>query len=258
MENKKRVPDLLIEQLLMGELPDARSRELLRDPEVQERLRLLEESNRTILEAYPAEVMAKRIGWRLEKAVESRPVRTPLARLLPMAGFAALMVVAGLAVVMALTWARRPVQTLEVTRVKGLEPHLAVYRQTGSGAEALASNGTVHPGDVLQIGYVAGSRTFGMIFSIDGRGVVTLHFPSSGSVPSRLTGDGEVLLDYAYKLDDAPEFERFFLVTGAQAFPMQAVLQSAQALAAHPQRARTGSLALPRGLEQWSVLLLKK
>jgi hypothetical protein len=255
--DKKRVPDLLIEQLLLGELPAARSRELLRDPEVQERLRQLEESNRTILETYPAEVMAKRIGWRLEKAAEA-PVRPPFARLLPAVGFAALLVVAGLAVVMAWTWARRPAQTLEVTRVKGLKPHLAVYRQTGSGAEALAANGTVRPGDVLQIGYVAGSRTYGMIFSIDGRGVVTLHFPSSVSAPNRLTGDGEVLLDYAYKLDDAPEFERFFLVTAEQAFPVQAVLQSAQELAAQPQRARKGSLALPRGMEQWSVLLLKK
>jgi hypothetical protein len=254
---KKRVPDLLIEQLLLGELPEARSRELLGDPEVQARLARLEESNREILEAYPAEVMARRIGWRLEKSAELR-ARPVFARLLPAVGLAGLLVVAGLTVAIVTTLSRRPAQGLEVTRVKGLEPRLAIYRQTGSGAEALAANGSVQPGDVLQIGYVAAARPFGVIFSIDGRGVVTLHFPPNASSPNRLTSDGEVLLDYAYKLDDAPEFERFFLVTAERAFQVQAVLQAARELAANPKGARQGKLALQRGLEQYSLLLLKK
>jgi hypothetical protein len=254
--DRKRVPDLLVEQLLLGELPEAKRSELLRDPEVQERLRQLEESNRSILEAHPPEVMAKRIAWRLEKAKQA-PARPPLARFLPAMGFAALLV-AGLAIVLFSTLSRQPAQILEVTRLKGMKPHLEVYRQTGLGAEALQAGGTVHPGDVLQIGYVAAARPYGMILSIDGSGMVTLHFPASASAPSRLAGEGKVLLDYAYKLDDAPEFERFFLVTAEKAIPVQAVLQAARELAAKPQRARTSNLALPRGLEQWSLLLIKK
>jgi len=253
----KRVPDLLVEQLLLGELPEARRRELLRDPEVRERLCRLEESNRAILDAHPPEVMAKRIAWRLEKA-EQAQARPPLARLLPAMGFAALLLAAVLAVVLVSPWARQPAQVLEVTRLKGLKPHLEVYRQSGTGAEALQAGGIVRPGDVLQIGYVAAARPYGMILSIDGRGMVTLHFPASASAPSRLAGEGQVLLDYAYKLDDAPEFERFFLVTGEQAIPVEAVLQAARELADKPRRARTSNLALPRGLEQWSLLLIKR
>jgi hypothetical protein len=253
----KRVPDLLVEQLLLGELPEAKRRELLRNPEVQVRLRELEESNRAILEAHPPEVMARRIAWRLEKAKQAR-VRRPLARYLPAMGLAGLLVVAGLAVVLVSTLSRQPAHILEATRLKGLKPHLEVYRQIGSGAEALAEGGTVHPGDVLQIGYVAATRPYGLILSIDGSGAVTLHFPASASTPSRLAGDGPVLLDYAYKLDDAPQFERFFLVTAERAIPVETVLQAARELAAKPQRARTASLNLPRGLEQWSLLLIKK
>lgn len=254
--DKKRVPDLLVEQLLLGELPEAKRRELLRDPEVQVRLRQLEESNRAILEAHPPQVMAKRIAWRLEKARQAR-ARPPLARYLPAMGFAALLV-AGLAVVLVSTLSRQPAHILEATRLKGLKPHLEVYRQSGSGAEALAAGGTVHSGDVLQIGYIAAAQPYGLILSIDGRGTVTLHFPASASAPSRLAGDGPVLLDYAYKLDDAPQFERFFLVTAERAIPVEAVLKAARELAAQPERARTASLALPRGLEQWSLLLIKK
>jgi hypothetical protein len=139
-----------------------------------------------------------------------------------------------------------------------LKPRLEVYRQTASGAEALAAGGTVHPGDLLQIGYIAASRPYGLILSIDGRGTVTLHFPASASAPSRLAGEGTVLLAYAYKLDDAPQFERFFLVTAEKAIPVETVLKAARELAAQPQRARTANLALPRGLEQWSLLLIKK
>jgi hypothetical protein len=256
MKNK-RVPDLLVEQLLLGELPEAKSRELLGDPDVRARLALLEHSNRDILEAYPAEVMARRIGWRLEKAAELR-ARPLFARLLPAIGLAGLLVVAGLTVVVISTLSRRPDQAQEVTRVKGLKPHLAIYRQTSSGAEALSGNGSVQTGDILQIGYVAAARPFGAIVSIDGRGVVTLHFPPNASSPNRLAPDGEALLDYAYKLDDAPEFERFFLVTAERTFAVQAVLEAAQELAAQPRRARQGNLALPRGLEQLSLLLLKK
>jgi len=171
--------------------------------------------------------------------------------------FAALLV-AGLAVVLVSTLSRQPAHILEATRLKGLKPHLEVYRQSGSRAEALAAGGTVHPGDVLQIGYIAAAQPYGLILSIDGRGTVTLHFPASASAPSRLAGDGPVLLDYAYKLDDAPQFERFFLVTAQRAIPVEAVLQAARELAAQPERARTASLALPRGLEQWSLLLIKK
>ncbi len=73
---KNRVPDILVEQLLLGELPEARRAELLADPDVQARMQELQASNREILERYPPEVYGKRIGWRLEKGQAGRRERS--------------------------------------------------------------------------------------------------------------------------------------------------------------------------------------
>jgi hypothetical protein len=73
-----------------------------------------------------------------------------------------------------------------------------------------------------------------------------------------LRPEGETRLDYAYRLDDAPGFERFFLVTSERALPIAAVLEAGRRLASDPRQAPRARLGLPAGLEQWSVLLTKK
>ena len=257
---KNSVPDILIEQLLLGELPEARARELRADPLVRARMEELSASNREILERYPPEVMGKRIGWRLEKgelpAGYSPAIpglrRRWLLRLVPAAALAVLLVAVG--VVALAPWR----EGIEVTRVKGARPHLVVYRKTGAGAEALAAGIGVRAGDVLQIGYVAAARKYGVIFSIDGRGVLTLHFPAGPAASSLLEREGETMLDYGYQLDDAPGFERFFLVTSDRVPPIAEVLAAGRRLASDPSQARKAELALPAGLEQWSLLLAKR
>jgi hypothetical protein len=255
---KHQVPDILIEQLLLGELPEARARELRADPLVRARVAELQASNREILERYPPQVMVKRIGWRLEKESQalarSAPRRWSLPRLAPVAGLAVLLLAAGAVLATVGPWRERT----EVTRLKGAGPHLVIYRKTDVGAEALAAGSGIRAGDVLQIGYVAAARKYGVIFSIDGRGVLTLHFPASPEAASLLEPQGETMLDYAYQLDDAPGFERFFLVTADRAPSVAEVLAAARRLAVDPRQARRGGLDLPAGLEQWSVLLAKK
>jgi hypothetical protein len=257
---KHRVPDILIEQLLLGELPEARARQLREDPQVRARIAELQASNREILERYPPEVMVKRIGWRLEnleKAKQARARARPtrpwsLPRLAPAAGFAVLLLAAGAVLVTVAPWRERG----QSVRPKGY-PHLVIYRKTDGGAEELAAGGGIRAGDVLQIGYLAAER-YGVIFSIDGRGVLTLHFPASPGAPSLLQPEGQGMLDYAYKLDDAPGFERFFLVSSNRPVPVAEVLAAGRRLASDPRQARQGRLqGLPAGLEQWSVLLDK-
>jgi len=96
-----------------------------------------------------------------------------------------------------------------------------------------------------------------VLLSIDGRGHVTLHSPDAGeTMATRLSGKGEVRLPSAYELDDAPAFERFFLVRAATPFSIATALDAARALAAQPS-ARKQSLALPPGFEQISLALDK-
>ncbi|MBN1838324.1 MAG: hypothetical protein JW820_20865, partial [Spirochaetales bacterium] len=108
-----------------------------------------------------------------------------------------------------------------------------------------------------QLGYVAAARAYGVILSIDGRGVVTLHFPVGSTGAGELEREGESLLPFAYELDDAPGFERFFFVTGPEPFAVDSVLEAAERLAADPEQARQAPLILPGELEQVSMMLKK-
>lgn len=132
----------------LGELPEQQAQGLLQDPYVRSRMEELQISNQEILQAYPPEAMAQRIRWRLEKTHKERKALL-LPRLVPAAGFAALLVVAGLLLVTLYPSVRRPGETQEITRLKGMKPHLMIYRKTPAGAEALAENSLVRPGEVL-------------------------------------------------------------------------------------------------------------
>jgi hypothetical protein len=105
--------------------------------------------------------------------------------------------------------------------------------------------------------YVAMGARYGVVFSIDGRGVVTPHLPVLGAEAAPLGARGEVALPESYELDDAPLFERFFLVTGDAPFAAEAALAAGRELAKRHAAARTEPLRLPPGLSQASFLIVK-
>ena len=117
-------------------------------------------------------------------------------------------------------------------------------------------------GDVLQVSYAAGDAKYGVIFSIDGRGTLTWHVPAGYTGGSRaaapLDTRGKVILPTAYELDDAPRFERFFLVYGAAPFEIADIERIVRALAAQPSTADRTTLSLPSGLGQYSFVLNKQ
>jgi hypothetical protein len=143
-------------------------------------------------------------------------------------------------------------------RAKGLELELRVYRQAGEGVERLSDGAEVRAGDVLQLGYVRGEYGHGVLLSIDGRGAVTLHQPPSRDAPTQLAHEsGQVLLESAYELDDAPGFERFVFVVAHEPFTVEHVLAAARALAKDRARASHDPLLLPVRTAQRSLLLRK-
>jgi hypothetical protein len=261
------VPDLYIEKLLLDELSQEMKERLLQDPAVRRRLEELKSENRRILEEYPPEQMAKAIRnrerWSREsqaaqaKGLGSRPAarrRLGWTRLVPAASFALLVLVGGLLMV-----TRGPAffAPQSDTRLKGGAAHLNVYMKTDAGADLLEEGDRVSEGTTLQVGYVSGVGEYGTIVSIDGGGTATLHFPLSAATGQNLEGEGEVLLPFAYTLDDAPDFERFFFVVSKRPFSVQRVLQTAEALSKQLDKAKSQDLDLPRRLEQSSILLLK-
>jgi hypothetical protein len=145
----------------------------------------------------------------------------------------------------------------EGTRVKGV-PRLAAFRQVGDQAQRLEPDVVVHAGDLLQLRYDAGGQGYGMIASLDGAGVVTLHFPSSEDAPPEATAVATktTTLPNAYALDDAPGFERFFFITANEPIDVRHSLDALRALARRADSA-DAALELPVGLRQWSLRLRK-
>jgi len=262
------IPDLFIEKLLLDELPRDMKERLLRDPSVRRRLDELKAENRKILEEYPPEQMAKAIRNREDRgprsrqtgsvrAVRIRPRASQLRRLVPAASFALLVLVGGLLLITRGPAFFAPQNQAQEIRLKGGAAHLNVYMKTDAGARLLEEGDPVTEGAILQVGYVPGDYQYGVIVSIDGRGAVTLHSPLSAATGQSLEGEGEVLLPFAYTLDDAPAFERFFFVVSERSFSVETVLEAAERLSAKHEEAKAQDLDLPRKLEQSSILLLK-
>lgn len=268
MDSKSgRVSDLCLERYVLGEL-SAEEREAVDkaragDPSIDERLKEIEASNQDILAAYRPEFMARAIEAKAAgQAGPSRRSRRTMLLGFP-AGIAAVFLVAFFAIPRLggpsaeAAWRGR-----DSTRAKGGAPQLLVYRNAPGGPESLTAGMVAASHDVLQLAYEAGEGGYGAILSIDGRGSVTFHLPEAYGGGDRkapaLSVQGRAYLARAFELDDAPGFERFFLVSSPKAFDLSTLESAAKALAAEPAKAKTGDLALPRGFRQISFLIQKR
>jgi len=257
------VPDLILEQYRLNELPPQdveRVERLLREDEtLQHRLEALDRSDAEIARRYPPAWMAERVRERLSRGprVPERP-RDRVRRW----GVPATIGVAAIVLVFMLphlpTAPFKPAPMADTDRIKGLRPALAVFRNSERGTETLADGDIARPGDLLRLGYTSAGRAYGVIVSIDGRGAVTLHLPPNGARAASLGRDGQVLLDQAYELDDAPSWERFYFITGDSAFEVAPILDAARRSAARDLRSPPAALAIPGELTQSTFSLQKE
>jgi hypothetical protein len=261
------IPDLILEQYRLGELPPADARRvealLSTDVTLRGRLEALERSDDEIAREYPAAWLASRVRARLPEAVERESMgRIPPSARLRWAGPLALAAIGVLALLVVPRHAVAPgalpappaAADEGGDRIKGLQPALTIYRRTPAGSETLASGSIVRAGDLLRVGYVGAGRHYGLILSIDGRGLVTQHLPPSGDHAAPLVSGRLALLDQSYELDDAPGVERFYFVTGETPFPVAPIMEAARKAAGHAPAA----LPLPRELSQSTFSIQKE
>ncbi len=272
------VSEYRLERYFLGELSpedaEAVGRAASSDPKVRAALDGLERSNREILAQYPPAAFAERL-LSLLKDPGGRPSAAWARRLFAAPGIQGrriLAVASAAAVVLAvvLTVPRiRNARTAgpsgrDLTIVKGdagldlAKTQLLVFRKRGDRAEIMADGNGATTGSLLQLAYVSASETHGVILSIDGRGGVIRHFPTEESGSTSLVLNRKSLIPNAIELDDAPGFERFFLVTSDAPIDVADVIARAAELAGNPELARKSDLRLPPGLKQRSVLILKE
>jgi hypothetical protein len=275
------VSEYYLERFVLGELPPEDAGEVARaaavDPRVRAALDAIDSSNRAILARYPAEDFKSGLLSRLETAEGGAPglgrrrffperIAFPWKRSLAFASAAAALLIAAVLIVPGIkgpSHALPPGSGLDDAVVKGeagidlRTTQLLVYRKDGELAETMKDGNVAEPGDLLQLAYVAASEHYGVILSIDGRGGVTRHFPAEEGGSTLLALNKRSLLPNAIELDDAPGYERFFLVTSKTPIDIAAVVAKAGDLAADPGQARSSDMDLPAGLKQRSVLILK-
>jgi hypothetical protein len=264
--NKEIISEYYLERYALGELPDEEAEEIGRlaaaDPELQTALENIESSNREILALYPPRMVKASLSTQIaEMPKKSFPMKPVLAISSVTAVLLTLFLV--LPLLKEKPGIVYPDAEQDVTLIKGIPKvdlsvtQLLVYRKIQDKVEILSDGDQARAGDLLQLAYVSVEESHGMILSIDGRGLITLHFPESKGESTKLDLNKQLLLPNAMELDDAPGFERFLFLTSGSPIDVDAVLKELEGMAKNPEQIRQTGLDLPGNLKQYSILILK-
>lgn len=277
---KNYVPDWLLERYRLGELDPTQKEKIEKalwtDPLLVQRLEELTESDQEILEKYPVPETVRLIREKQTNATQLHQTIKPKSHSwhLPWAPLGMTAFSAAAVLCLFLVFGPRLFTTGEqvltglatgTNRVKGLQNGLHVYMQRGNQAVLLENGFKARAQDVLQLGFIAAENYYAVILSLDGNGIVTLHLPEDyrqerSDTASYIKAQGkETLLPYSYKLDSAPDFERFFLITSHHGFSVSSMLKAAQKLFSFgEQAAMQQALPLTADFTQYSLLLIKE
>ena len=245
MDRATRLQRHLLDELTPGERREIEA-ELASDPTLRAELDRIRAEDAAFFVRFPASRLVPQIAARIDRASRRRRAAPPLLGALAAAAAVLVLLVA------------RPGEIDrggDGDREKSGEPHLWIFRQTGPRAEELHDGALVGQGDVVQLRFAPADRPYAVILSIDGAGAVTLHSPSGEAEPSAVSPRGAIDLPYAYRLDAAPGFERFVLLTSRHPLRPAEVMAAARAVAA--DRRADVPLPLDSDVEQTSVVLRK-
>ena len=254
------IPDWKLERFLTGDLPEEEMNKLreleANDAVFANRVKMLREDNKAILSKLPFETLADRIADAMDIAGEGRAnlgtgaagtaaknavKNAPRFTLVKFA--AAAMFVFAVALVAFFAQRETSVMNERVgsdvanvngsqntqvalaenesdTRIKGLDARMEVWKKTPAGIVQLNDLDSVGEGDEIQLRYAVPEKCFGLLFSMDGNGALTLHM-GDGVKAIELAPGKMNSLPFAYKLDDAPYFEKFFFVTSPKEFAVE-------------------------------------
>ncbi|PKL13320.1 MAG: hypothetical protein CVV50_03565 [Spirochaetae bacterium HGW-Spirochaetae-6] len=209
---KSNISDLMLEQALLGELPPMEYERVMsaikEDPILRERFEDLKRSNEEFHAYYPTYQFMADLHSKVDL---NRPKSKRFLLSFKTVFSASFILLLSMGLFFIGPWGGES----DTMREKGLEPFLSIYRQRDQKeVETLREGMQVKEGDLLQIGLVARGQAYGAVFSVDGRGVVTWHYPKESSGGTRLPDQSkEWVLPYAYELDDAPAYEQFYFIS---------------------------------------------
>jgi hypothetical protein len=257
---KDRISELLLERYCLDEVT-RRERNLVEtamktDPSIQERLNRVGESDRELRRIIHALPAAAEHGTQVQIR-RGRPFLWGLA-----AAVLLCVLLPSAYAILSRTDAAGP-DRIKGTAFTADRAALSLYlKRTGAADEALSleDGAVLQEGDMVQLAYTApaGDEYYGVIFSIDGRSAVTMHYPYRREQPPVLISGKQTFLNEAYILDDAPDFEIFFMVVSGNPLNVEEILKTAEKLALNPGNAPAESKAAFEGCDVEIIIIRKK
>ncbi|MDR2553853.1 MAG: hypothetical protein LBC64_00360 [Fibromonadaceae bacterium] len=213
------IPNWKLERYLLGELPEREMAELKtlenKNIEFCSQLALLRNSNEELLAEYPAKEFAE---------------KTQAARwLMPLSACAGLLIAATVLINIfpdENNYAQNAVINEDGTRVKGLKTDLEIWRKTTDSVEKLSNESEAKAGDLLQMRYIAEEKCYGVLLSIDGNKVLTIHLSGKNGRAKELEAGRIISLENSYELDNAPKSETFYLFTSKNEFALAPIAEA--------------------------------
>ncbi|MCR4948875.1 MAG: hypothetical protein K6A15_06965 [Treponema sp.] len=223
------VPNRILEAIKNSELKANDFYSIYGKENIEASVEELKRSDMEILNTYSVQDMRKAVAEKLagknKESQKSSILKFPTYKIIGYAAaavlLAAIMVPAGLKNSTAAS--RTPTERIKgnAAAIQNADPTLKLYRQQGREIQALNNGDFAHTGDVIQIAYNAGSSEYGVIFSVDGNGNITRHFPENSWQAAQLMHRADdTPLDFSYELDNAPDFECFIMVTSKKQFSL--------------------------------------
>lgn len=250
---KKHIPEIYLEQLYLNELSPQKAGSI-DFTESENQLKGIELSNKEIIEQYPPafikEGIIRKLNSKTEKQAKKQDFRFYILRAVPIA--AALVILT-----LNLSQLYKTQTPNEIIRSKGLTPELSIYIDKNNSPAELFNNDFVSESDLIQLTYNAAGNKYGVIFSIDGRGVITLHYPENDNTTPFIDPNGSHALPFSYELDDAPKFERFFFISSKQEFNISTILKSAEIIGNSGSPETIDTLDLTKEFDQQTIILKK-
>ncbi len=216
------IPTRILEEIKNSEVDAKNFYSIYGKENIEVAIKDLEKSDEEILNTYSVQAM--------KAAVAGKIARKRISAMRIVTYAAAAVLLAAVVIPVGLRNTRLNGGNTATERVKGnaaassafTDPQIKLYRQKGREIQALNDGDFARSGDVIQITYNGGQDQYGVIFSVDGNGNITRHFPENSWQAAQLEKrNDEIPLDFSYELDNAPDFECFIMVTSKKAFSLE-------------------------------------
>ncbi len=219
------IPTRILEEIKNSELNAEDFYSIYGKENIEAALNDLKKSDEEILNTYSVEAMKASVASKLKKTnILQFPTTTRFISYAAAAVLlAAVLIPAGLKNSKISAGNTTPTERVKGASTKPANPNPSInlYRQKGREVQALNNGDFARSGDVIQITYNAGEEEYGVIFSVDGNGNITRHFPeNSWNAGQLIHRNDETPLDFSYELDNAPDFECFIMVTSKKQFSL--------------------------------------